>query len=121
MDKYHFILTCRDESEIKGMQRAADAAASRLQAIMDVLPIGLITTNEKGGIISFNEIAKQVWGGDVPMVEDAEGYREYKAWWHDTGAEVRGDEWGAAISLREGRTVLGQMSRSRGSTGCAGR
>ena len=117
MDNHHFILTCRDESEIKGMQRAADTAASRLQAIMDVLPIGLITTNEKGGIISFNEIAKRVWGGDVPMVESAEGYREYKAWWHDTGAEVQGEEWGAAISLREGRTVLGQIVTIQGFDG----
>lgn len=117
VDKYHFILTCRDESEIKGMQRAADAAASRLRAIMDVLPIGLITTNEKGGMISFNDIAKRIWGGNVPMVENTEGYRDYKAWWHDTGVEVRSDEWGAAIALKEGRTVLGQIVNIQGFDG----
>jgi signal transduction histidine kinase len=117
MDNHHFILTCRDESEIKGMQRAADAAASRLRAIMDVLPVGLIITDEKGGIISFNEIARHLWGGDVPMVENAEGYIEYKAWWHDTGVEVRADEWGAAVALREGRTVLGQIVTNQGFDG----
>jgi signal transduction histidine kinase len=81
---------------------------------MDVLPIGLITTNEKGGMISFNEIAKRIWGGNVPMAENTDGYREYKAWWHDTGAEVKADEWGAAVALREGRTVMGQIVTIQG-------
>ena len=66
IDKGHFILTSRDESEIKGMQQAADKEASRLRAIMDVLPIGLIIADEKGGLTEVNDWPRRAGGTTSP-------------------------------------------------------
>ena len=117
IDKGHFILTSRDESEIKGMQQAADKEASRLRAIMDVLPIGLIIADEKGGLTEVNDLAKESWGNDFPMAKDMNGYQVYRAWWHDSGIEVRPDEWGISLALKEGRTILGQVLTIQGFDG----
>ena len=117
IDEDHFILTSRDETDIANMKRAADNDASRLKTIMDVLPIGLIMSDEKGAIVAVNDIAKEIWGGSFPMAENVEGYRIYKAWEYETGKEIEPEEWAGVIALREGRTVLGQAVTVQGFDG----
>jgi PAS domain S-box-containing protein len=117
IDKDHFILTSRDETDIKGMRTMADNDRSRLKAIMDVLPTGLILVDENGAMIAVNEIAKNSWGGSFPMAQNVEGYDIYKAWWHDTGREITPDEWAAALAIREGKTTLGQVLTVQGFDG----
>jgi PAS domain-containing protein len=121
IDEDHFILTSRDETDIRSMQAMADNDRSRLKAIMDVLPIGLILVDENGAVMAINDIAKRVWGGSFPMAENVEGYDIYKAWWHDTGHEIMPDEWGAALAIREGKTILGQVLTVQGLMGSEGR
>ena len=117
IDEGHFILTSRDETDIKGMRTRADNDRSRLKAIMDVLPTGLILVDENGGMMAVNEIARRSWGGSFPMAENVEGYDIYKAWWHDTGREITPDEWAAALAIREGKTTLGQVLTIQGFDG----
>ena len=66
IDEGHFILTSLDETTIKRMQRAADKETFRLRAIMDVLPIGLVITDEEGGFIEINRLAMEPWGAPSP-------------------------------------------------------
>ena len=117
IDKDHFILTSRDETDIKGMRTMADNDRSRLKAIMDVLPTGLILVDENGAMVAVNEIAKNSWGGCFPMAQNVEGYDIYKAWWHDTGREITPGEWAAALAIREGKTTLGQVLTVQGFDG----
>jgi PAS domain S-box-containing protein len=117
IDEDHFILTSRDETEIRDMEREADNETARMKAILDVLPIGLIMTDETGAILAINDIAKRVWGGSFPMAANVEGYDIYKAWWHETGKEIMPDEWGAARAISEGKTVLGQVLTVQGFDG----
>ncbi|HEY3420118.1 MAG TPA: response regulator [Methanomassiliicoccales archaeon] len=117
IDEDHFILTSRDETDVVEMKRMADNDASRMKAIMDVLPIGLILTDETGAIMAINDIARKLWGGSFPMAENVAGYGIYKGWWRDTGKEISPDEWGAAQAISEGRTVLGQVLTIQGFDG----
>ena len=62
-------------------------------------------------------MAKESWGNDFPMAKDMNGYQVYRAWWHDSGIEVRPDEWGISLALKEGRTILGQVLTIQGFDG----
>lgn len=77
-----------------------------LAMVQENMPVGLWILDEKGNILSGNQAGKELWGG-IEYV-GIEGYGLYKGWFADTDKLVEPHEWGAAIAVREGKSVLNQ-------------
>ncbi len=77
-----------------------------LTMVLDNLPVGVWVLDEKGNILSVNPAGKEMWKG-IRYV-GTEDYNQYKAWFTETDKEVENHQWGAAISLAEGKPVLNQ-------------
>ncbi len=111
-----FACVFRDITERKEAQSRVEAARaetetekSRLEAVMDVLPVGVAIVDERGGRVRSNHVFEEVWGGSPPPAHSIEDYPAYKAWWADTGKPVEPGEWASALAVRDGKTVVGQI------------
>lgn len=104
-------VTKRKEAEeaLETARRAAEYGKSRLEAVLEALPVGMSITDAKGGVIMVNKAFEQVWAGPRPITKSVEDYAEYKAWWPDTGKPVAPEEWASAQAVQKGKTVVGQL------------
>ncbi|HEX8362242.1 MAG TPA: PAS domain S-box protein [Longimicrobium sp.] len=93
----------RRESE----QAAAEARLNlaRLEAVLDVLPVGVFITDPHGEVRMTNPAALAIWGGHTPLV-GIQSYGEYRAWRGDTGEAVGPEDWPIARAVRTGEPVL---------------
>ena len=84
-------------------------AEPRLQQVLDTLPAGVWVVDPQGRVVVANSSSRRIWGGLADVGPGDLGQR--KAWWADTGEQVRPDEWGAVraihgeISVDEGLTI----------------
>ena len=66
-------------------------ADPRLREVLEALPMGVWLVDRQGRVVMSNSSSHQLWGAPHRSVES---FAEYKAWWPDTGEQVRPDEWG---------------------------
>ncbi len=92
------------EQEARG---AAERATARLQAVLDVLPIGVIIADATGRLLQANAAARDLWG-ETPLVTGVEEYRAYRGWWPDTGRPIAPEEWTMARALTTGEVCAGE-------------
>ncbi len=109
-----------EKSRKAALNLMEDAIASRLEAlveknkleaVMEALPVGMAILDASGGNIRSNPMYEKIWGSGRPRADSVEDYVNYRAWWSDTGEPVRTEEWGSAITVRTGETVIGQQMR----------
>ncbi len=107
----------RRRAEAEQALAAAHAEAvlqrSRLEALMETLPVGVALVDEKGGNIRANSAFEGVWGGPRPPAENVSDYAEYQAWWADSGLPVRPEEWASARAVQHDEAVIAQEMRIR--------
>ncbi len=110
----------RDISDRKQAEAALEAAHaqlvqdnSRLAALMETLPVGIVLTDARGGIHETNALYEKIWGAPLPKARAVDDYAQYRAWWADTGQPVQPEEWASAQAVQQGVTVLGQTMRIR--------
>ncbi len=74
---------------------------SRLETILETIPVGVWYTDQKGKIIYGNRAGQNIWQG-ARFVEPGQ-FHEYKAWWRKTGNLLSPEEWAIsrAINKRE--------------------
>jgi PAS domain S-box-containing protein len=83
------------------------SANERLLArVLENMPVGVWLLNEKGDIISANSASEKIWAG-LKFV-GLKDFGLFKGWFTDTGNVVAAEEWGAAIAIVTGETVLNQ-------------
>ena len=97
------------EEALETARKAAEYGKSRLEAVLEALPVGMSITDAKGGVIMVNKAFEQVWSGPRPPTKSVRDYAGYKAWWVDTGKPVAPEEWAAAQAVQKGETVIGQL------------
>src|SRR6185437_5672942 len=95
------------EAALVASEAQLQQSVARLQAVLEVLPVGVALTDAQGSIQQLNRTFKQVWGEEAPLVESVAGYRAYRGWWPD-GRPLASEEWGAALAVQRGELVLGQ-------------
>ncbi|RPI61281.1 MAG: PAS domain S-box protein, partial [Lysobacterales bacterium] len=80
-----------------------------LQAIFDIMPVGIWIADETGRIVRNNPAGEQIWKGAryVPVPE----FGQYKGWWVDTGKPIAAEEWALARALTKGETSTGELLR----------
>ncbi len=99
------------ELELEAARVDAVNEKSRIEAVMEVLPVGVAILDERGGNVRSNRMFEEIWGGPRPVAQTISEYERYKAWWVDTGKRVRPEEWASAIAIRTGETVVAQTMR----------
>src|SRR5208282_5592835 len=82
---------------------------SRLEAVMEALPIGVAILDSLGGHIRTNRTFEEVWGGPRPLPHMVDDCDNYKAWWLETGQPVQPEEWSSARAMQKGESVVGQL------------
>ncbi len=99
----------QDVSERMRIEKAMRDNARLLQAVFDILPVGVWIADETGRIVRNNPAGERVWKGaryiDVPQ------FGEYKGWWIDSGKPIAAEEWALARALRKGETSTGELVR----------
>ena len=98
----------------EALKRSRDEVSNekaRLEAVLEVLPVGVAILDERGGNRQANPEFERVWGGGRPPTRSVEDYAPYKAWWVDSGEPVRPEEWASARAIAEKLPVTGQLMR----------
>lgn len=86
----------------------AEKAKAQLQAVVDVLPLGLVIVDARGQFLMNNRALYRIWGDDAPAVHDLASYREYKGYWPNTRRRLKSKDWALARSLLHGEVVIGE-------------
>jgi len=77
-----------------------------LSMVLENMPVGVFILDEKGKIVSLNPAAQKIW--ERARFVNMDEYSEFKGWFPDTGKEIKFEEWGANVALKEQRPVLNQ-------------
>ncbi|HEY9801304.1 MAG TPA: PAS domain S-box protein [Leptolyngbyaceae cyanobacterium] len=85
-----------------------DLERQRLQAILDILPVGVLISDAKGQLLEINPAVKAIWGEDAPLLDNINQYHEYKGWWEDTGKPLAAQDWTLARTLATGKAIIGE-------------
>jgi PAS domain S-box-containing protein len=75
---------------------------ARMEAVLQAMPVGVWIADQTGQLIFKNKQTDQIWGGDAPLSTSIEGYREYVAWFMDSGKPVAAEDFPVAQALRTG-------------------
>ena len=95
---------------VRASRRATDELAQSealFKNVLATLPVGVVITDAKGQIVSFNTAGERIWGG--ARLVGADRYHEYKAWWPETGKRVTADEWPLVQALGRNEAVLNRI------------
>lgn len=105
-----FDITARKQAEALLVQEKAvsDLDRRRLQAILDILPIGVLIADANGQILEMNAAFQSIWGKAAPIVEVGE-YSQYKGWWAQTQKPIAADEWALARAIQRGETSINEV------------
>ncbi len=99
----------QDVSERMRMEEAIRKSERLLQAVFDLLPVGVWIADASGRIVGGNPAGERVWAGARYVT--IERYGEYKGWWLDTGKAIAAEEWALARALTKGETSTGELVR----------
>ncbi len=110
--------TTQDISEIKAAELELDMARTaaieektRLETVMQTLPVGVAIVDGQGGNLHCNADYERIWRGPRPAVHSVEDYDAYKAWWTSSGEPVQPHEWASALAIASGELVANQPLR----------
>ncbi|MDI1482700.1 PAS domain S-box protein [Polyangium sp. y55x31] len=92
-------------------QRKAETALQKsellFRQVLETLPVGVWVADEHGKYVLANPAAKRIWGESMAAGPERSG--AFKAWWVDTGEEVKPDEWALARAVRTGETAVNEL------------
>lgn len=95
-----------DITERHRAEEAVQRERQLLEAVMDSLPVGVWLMDSQGRISRSNPAATRIWAG--ARYVGIEQFGEYKAWWADSGREIRPEEWAAARAFSKGETSINE-------------
>jgi|GEM_PF-5246352 len=99
----------RIEQEAQTFHHKVLEEKNHLDAVLDVLPVGVAILDAQGGIMLANLEYEQIWGTERPEVRLIADYEPYRAWWAGSGRRVAPEEWASALALSTGQKVTGQL------------
>lgn len=99
--------TSRDITERKALERAVREREARLDAILQLLPVGVAFVDNQGKAVLVNQAVKEIWGENVPLVDRFEQFKFFKVWQPQTGHLIAPEEWSLLRTL-----ATGEVSRN---------
>jgi PAS domain S-box-containing protein len=98
------VLTLVDVTERVRAQDKLRRNEQLLRTTMELLPVGLWITDQEGRIIQTNPAGLRIWAGAKYVGIDQ--FKEYKAWWADTGKLIEPEDWAVARAIRKRETSI---------------
>ncbi|AGB38379.1 PAS domain S-box protein [Natronococcus occultus] len=89
-----------DITERKRAELEAENQSRQLETLFQVLPVGAVVADGDGSLLKANDVAKEIWGGDVFDAQSVDDYEKYSATWAESGEPVDPEEWTMAQVLR---------------------
>ncbi len=106
-----------DITNLKKAQIRAEEDRSRLQAIMDNMPVAVGITDADGRVVLENGVLEKIWCGELSL-QCVSDYSKCRAWWPDSGEPVMPEDWPAARALKgETSTETFDIEKFDGSRG----
>lgn len=90
-----------------GKGEGALCSEGALHSILNALPVGVHVMDSEGKVSALNSAARAICAC-AGMAESGQPH-DLKAWWHDTGKRIRGEEWSGFRALREGTATIGDV------------
>ncbi|HJV35911.1 GAF domain-containing protein [Geomonas sp.] len=78
---------------------------SRLEAVLDNLPVGVWIADQEGRVVGKNGEADRIWSGTAPLLESMQDYRRHAAWDAGSGRLLRQENHPMAKALATGEPV----------------
>ena len=94
--------------ELEAARDQSELERSRLEAVLELLPVGVYITDAQGAITTVNPKGREIWGADLPFVTSTEQYQEFRGWWRATGERIRVDEWAVVRALQHKETAYNE-------------
>lgn len=110
----------RAEEARERLLKEVEDQRTRLQAILDSLPVGVWIADATGRMVMTNDITRVIWGGKAPVSERIEDYNQYKFWWSETGERAMAEDMPLARAITHGETrknILIDIERFDGTRG----
>jgi signal transduction histidine kinase/DNA-binding NarL/FixJ family response regulator len=99
------ISNARAYESVKRSERLANEERLRLRTIIDTLPVGILITDRNGRQLESNVLRSKIWGGAPPPSRSVDDLCKIRAWYYDTGEQVK--ECPVVKALKYGETNLG--------------
>ena len=109
IDDKHVGITGVNVTEMKETARQAEEERSRLQTILDTLPVGVGISDAGGKVVKTNAMIDEIWRGKMEHPRDVGEYSRFRAWRTDTGEPVAPEEWGTYQALKHGVTTTDEI------------
>lgn len=91
--------------EAQAARAAAETASRRLQAVLDVLPVGVGIADSQGKGLVLNPAFYDLWGLTASQLADGAAVPIFRGWWPTSGNPVEDEQWAMARALRMGAVV----------------
>ena len=98
----------RAEEEREASLRQLVEERSRLQTVLEILPVGVLILDDRNQIIETNGNAERIYAGSARLTQPMQEYRKGKAWWTATGQPLREDDWPSMQALKQGQATPGR-------------
>jgi two-component system, chemotaxis family, CheB/CheR fusion protein len=87
------------ESSLRSVAESLATERSRLEAVLQNLPVGVWIADQQGRLVGKNEQADRIWSGDAPLAGSVDEYTRYEAYDARTGEPLAAEEYPVARAL----------------------
>ena len=99
-----FVGALTDITERKRAELELQRNNGELEALFEVLPVGVIVAEADGELVSANDTAREIWGGEIFDADSIQEYEQFPIYWADSGEQVPPGEM-TLTRVLEGETV----------------
>ncbi|MFW5722820.1 MAG: response regulator, partial [Desulfohalobiaceae bacterium] len=97
----------QDITERKQAEQALKESEGLFRNVFEILPVGVWITDQHGTLVRGNPAGVAIWG-QAPHVGPEE-YGIFKARRLPSGQEIAPDDWALAHTIKEGKTIKGEL------------
>ncbi|HEX2980558.1 MAG TPA: PAS domain S-box protein, partial [Anaerolineaceae bacterium] len=101
----------KDELEVRVTERTAElvAANSRLQTVLNTMPLAIWIADADGNIIQSNRMVEAIWGKEAPAASSLNDFSRYRGWRTDTKEPLQLEDWALVRAIFKGETSISEM------------
>lgn len=100
------------QTDMAARERAAhlrsERTAAHLQAVLDVLPVGVYIAETDGSVNEWNRAGRKLWGIETPSISGLADYERYEAVWAESRLPIKAEDRATTRALMTGAVTEGE-------------
>ncbi len=96
---------CIDITRRKKAEQAIEKERTRLQLILDSLPVAVALADETGSLQIVNKMTQELWAGATENINQVSEYIGYQP---GTEVQLKSEDWPIIRALKQGATILNE-------------